>query len=248
VIHDPAPRVLALGGLDPGGGAGLLADASAIKAAGGQPLTACAALTAQGDEGVDGIFPVPAEFLDLQLRHLTPVAAVKTGVLWSVEVIDWLAARVRGGALPPPVVDPVMRASSGGLLLEPDGVRALRRHLVRRARAVTPNLVEAGVLLRRRVESPDQMEDAARALVDAGAMLAVITGGHLTEELIDVGMSRNDGAPWRVRRQRVPGSARGTGCRFAAALATHLAQGLDDREAVTRAGELVADHVRNSGG
>jgi len=246
VTRDPAPRVLALGGLDPGARAGVLADANAIATAGGRPLTACAALTAQGAEGVDGVFPVPAEFLDLQLNHLLPVDAVKTGVLWSVEVIEWLVARVRGGALPSPVVDPVVRASSGGLLVEPDGVRAMRRHLVRRSRAVTPNLAEAGLLIRRQVETPDQMEDAARALVDAGAALAVITGGHLAGEMVDVGMSRDDAAPWRVPRQRVPGSARGTGCRFAAALATHLALGLDDHEAVIRAGELVADHVRQS--
>jgi len=244
VSDETTPRVLALGGLDPGGGAGLLADADAITRAGGQAATTCAALTAQGDSGVDGVFPVPADFLALQLRHVLPVDGIKTGMLWSVEVVDWVAESVRRGTLPAPVVDPVMRASSGGLLMEPDGVRALRRHLLRRARAVTPNLAEAELLVRRPVGDLEQMEDAARALVDRGVALAVVTGGHLDGELVDVGMSRGDPSPWRVHRERVDGTARGTGCRFAAALATYLAHGLEDPEAVRQAGELVADHVR----
>ncbi len=236
--------MLALGGLDPGGGAGLLADAAAITAAGGQPRITCAALTAQGEAGVAGVLPVPSDFLDLQLASIGSVEALKTGMLWSAGTVDWVAARVRTGLLPAPVVDPVLWASSGGLLVEPDAIRVIRRSLLPLSRAVTPNLAEAARLCGRAVETVADMEDAARALVDRGVGLAVITGGHLEGSLVDVCMDAGDDGPWRIERERVPGTARGTGCRFAAALATYLAQGLNDRSAVDRAGEMVAGYVR----
>lgn len=245
--ENSSPRVLALGGLDPGGGAGLMADAEAITAAGGQPRITCAALTAQGEEGVAGVLPVPPDFLDLQLRSIGAIDALKTGMLWSAGTVRWVAARARGGQLPAPVVDPVLWASSGGLLSEPEAIRVIRRTLLPRARAVTPNLTEAAHLCGMPVESLDQMEDAARWLVGRGVGLAVITGGHLEGTLVDVGMGPDDDRPWRIERERVPGTARGTGCRFASALATFLALGVEDRRAVERAGVVVAEYVRERG-
>ncbi len=237
------PRVLAVAGLDPTGGAGLLADVEAVRAAGGLPLVACAALTAQGPAGVTGILPVSEEFLRLQIETLGPVDACKTGMLGAADAAALVADLVGAGVLPRPVVDPVSRSSSGHPLLDDGGAAVLRARLLPAARAVTPNLAEAGALTGMAVDTPAAMEDAARALVDLGVGMAVVTGGHLPGDLVDVGMCAGDSAPWRVARPRVPGTARGTGCRFASALATYLARGDAPREAVAAAGALVARHV-----
>lgn len=239
----PSTTVVTIAGLDPGCGAGLVADVEAIREAGGQPRALCAALTAQGEGGVNGVQQVSVDFVSAQLRSLGRLDGAKTGMLWSADLIARLASLIDGGELPPPVVDPVINASAGGTLLEPAAMSPLRRRLLPRARAVTPNLAEAALLTRRPVATVREMEDAARRLLGEGPALVVITGGHLHGELIDVGMAAGDPHPWRIRRERIPGTARGTGCRFSAALATYLASGRPDREAVEAAGDLVARHI-----
>ena len=239
----PRPAVLTIAGLDPGGGAGLLADVEAIRACGGDPRAVCAALTAQGRE-VIGSYAVDPSILEQQIHSVVPVAAVKTGMMPTEAAVERITFLVVHGELPAPVVDPVRHASSGMTLMDDLASDRLRQSLVPRAAAVTPNLDEAAWLADRDVNSVEQMEDAARALLDLGAGLAVITGGHLEDEqLVDVAMAAGDAEPWRIERRRVPGTARGTGCRFSAALATYLARGDAPRVAVERAGDHVASYV-----
>jgi hydroxymethylpyrimidine/phosphomethylpyrimidine kinase len=236
------PAVLAVAGLDPTGGAGLLADAEAIRAAGGVPRVACTALTAQDDMAVRAVEPVGGPFLRQQIAAAGPVAAVKVGMLGTAAVAEALVAAIDEG-LPRPVIDPVLAASAGQHLLDRAGLRVLRTQLLQRAAAITPNLAEATTLTGIQVRDPTTMEDACRALVHAGCGLAVVTGGHLAGGLIDVVLVAGQPRPVRLERTRVPGSARGTGCRFSAYLATRLALGDDPVEAVRAAGEHVAAYV-----
>ena len=224
----------------------MLADVDAVRAAGGCPFAVCAALTAQGERGVSGVQPIFGDFVAAQIVALGRVDAVKTGMLGTASAVDALVALLDRGELPPPVVDPVVESSSGHALIGRDGAERIRSELVTRAAAVTPNLDEAAWLTGRDVETPDQMEDAARALVDAGWPLAVVTGGHLRDELVDVVMTRAAVAPVRLVRRRVRGSARGTGCRFASFLATRLAVADEPIVAVELAGDFVARHVASS--
>lgn len=238
------PAVLSVAGLDPSAGAGLIADAEAIRAAGGLPRTACAALTAQGPGGVLGVQPVPVAFVGAQLDAVGPVDAVKTGMLGTAPVVEMIAARVAAGQLSRPVIDPVVWASSGLELLDAAGREVLRRELLPLAAVITPNLAEAAWLTGRAVVTVAQMEDAARALVDGGCDAAVIKGGHLDGAVVDVVLSRGE-AIQRIERPREPGTTRGTGCRFASFLATRLAAGDPLRLAADLAGAFVATHVRD---
>jgi len=238
------PLVLVVAGLDPSAGSGLIADVDAVRAAGGRPAAVCAALTAQGGRGVQGVLPVFGDFVTAQINALDPANAVKTGMLGTGSAVEALLALLDQGAIPPPVVDPVVESSSGHALLDRAGAERVRTALVPLAAAVTPNLDEAAWLTGREVETPEQMEDAARALTDAGCALAVITGGHLRGDMVDVVMARGSGAPVRLPRQRVPGTARGTGCRFASFLATCLARGDEPVVAAQLAGDYVARHVQ----
>lgn len=241
----PLPRVLTVAGLDPSGGSGLLADVEAIRYCGAMPVAVCAALTAQGREWISDTMSVPAPFVEAQIQALGPVDGLKTGMLGNRSVVSALVKLLGRGVIPPPVVDPVLQASSGRELLDEEGARVLRDELLPLSLAVTPNLAEASFLTRRKVTSPAEMEDAARVLVDGGTQLVVVTGGHLRGKLVDVAMGPGDSKPWRLERERVPGTARGTGCRFAAALAARLAMGDSPRAAVRTAGDHVADYVRS---
>lgn len=245
-MSNERPVVLTIAGLDPGCGAGLLADVEAIRACGGSPRAVCAALTAQGREVV-GAYAVEPSIVEQQARSVGEVAAAKIGMLGSERVVERVVFLVMQGVIPAPVVDPLRHASTGMMLMENQAAERLRQSLLPRSAAVTPNLDEAAWLTGvEDVLTVAQMEDAARALVDAGVGLAVITGGHLEGALVDVAMAAGDGAPWQLLRRRVAGTARGTGCRFSSALATHLALGADPRTAVERAGEYVASYVAMS--
>lgn len=237
------PRVLCVGGLDPSAGAGLLADAEAVRAAGGRPAAVCAALTAQGAGGTLGVRPVDEGFVDTQIRAVGAVDGLKTGMLGTAAVVELVAGRVADGTLPRPVVDPVVRASSGLELLDLPGREALRRTLVPCAALVTPNLAEAAWLTGREVTDVAGMEDAARALLDMGCGAALVTGGHLEGALVDVLASDQD--VLQLVRVRVPGTARGTGCRFASFLATRMAAGDVLAAAAVAAGLFVASHMRD---
>jgi hydroxymethylpyrimidine/phosphomethylpyrimidine kinase len=237
-----SPAVLSLAGLDPSASAGLVADAEAIRVAGGSPRTVCAALTAQGPGGALGVQPVPSAFVEAQLDAVGSVDALKTGMLGTAAVVEVVASRVAEGQLPRPVVDPVARASSGLELLDAAGREMLRGTLLPLAAVVTPNLDEAAWLTGRSVATVEQMEDAARALLDFGCGAAVVKGGHLDGAVVDV-VLRRGGELRRIERPREPGTARGTGCRFASFLATRLAAGDSLRRAAAGAGAFVARYV-----
>ncbi|HXA32555.1 MAG TPA: bifunctional hydroxymethylpyrimidine kinase/phosphomethylpyrimidine kinase, partial [Acidimicrobiales bacterium] len=142
---DP-PVALTIAGSDSGAGAGIQADLKAMAALGVFATTAVTAITAQNTVTVAAIHRVPTAMVDQQIAAVLadlPVAAVKTGMLASVETIEAVSKRAAAGELPNLVVDPVMVASTGRPLLEAEGVDAYRRHLVGHALVVTPNLWEA---------------------------------------------------------------------------------------------------------
>lgn len=202
-------------------------------------MSAITALTAQNTEGVTGILAVEPTFvaqqIDTTVADIAP-DAVKTGMLGTrgiVEIVADAADRYGWRAF---VVDPVMVATTGALLLEDDAVAVLRERLVPRATLLTPNAPEAGALLDRRVETDADQETAARELVtELGAQAVLVKGGDIYgDELVDVFF---DGTEWlRFREPRIATtSTHGTGCALASAVAAHLARGLPLADAVKRA-------------
>lgn len=228
--------MLAIGGSDSGGGAGIEADIKTVTVLGGFAMTAITAVTAQDTRGVHGVSLVPA---DIVRRAITAVLddigadAVKIGMLGGAAqaeaVADALACRCD---LPVLVIDPVIRSSSGTDLLDAEGRSVLVRRLLPRATLLTPNLPEAETLLGRRIEGAKAMQAAGAALRAAGAGSVLITGGHgageiLTDVLVHAGGVRSFTAHRQLTRH-----THGTGCTLAAAIATALANGMPLVDAV----------------
>ncbi|HET9043776.1 MAG TPA: bifunctional hydroxymethylpyrimidine kinase/phosphomethylpyrimidine kinase, partial [Burkholderiales bacterium] len=185
------PNVLTIAGVDPSGGAGVLADLKAFSALRAYGCGVIAALTAQNTRAVTGIHEVPPEFLKLQLDTLfddVRIDAVKIGMLASRELIGVVAEALRRYAPPFVVLDPVMVAKSGDRLLRAEAVDALKRELLPLATVLTPNLPEAGDLLGHAVaDSTQAMRDAARALHALGPKRVLVKGGHGSgDTLVDV--------------------------------------------------------------
>ncbi len=242
------PCVLILAGLDPSGGAGLLADADAVRAAGARPLCVATALTAQTTRRMHGFQPL-APALALQtadaLLEEEPIRAIKVGMLGTPAMARAVAELLARAALPA-VVDPVLAASSGAALFQggPAAARAAYSLLWVHA-VVTPNAPEARVLLDLPEEPADvdALEGAARELVRRGAKAALVKGGHAAgPEAVDV-LCAGDACE-RLSAPRVAGAgARGTGCRLASALAAGLALGKPLPEAARVAKQLVSAYL-----
>ena len=239
------PAVLSIAGSDSGGGAGIQADLKAFAACGVHGMTAITALTAQNTVGVTGVHAVPSDFIVEQVRAVVDdigVDAVKIGMLGTAATVaavdralDLLAPDT------PVVIDPVMVAESGAILLDGAARDALQNTLLPRATVITPNLPEARVLAG--PKPPDDVEQLARALHALGPDVVVITGGHrddATDVLFDGDRIH------RIAGERHPdGAAHGSGCTHSSALAAHLAYGHSPLEAAVAARAIAAAAVRD---
>ena len=233
-------RVLVVAGSDSGGGAGIQADVKTITMLGGYASTAVTALTAQDTTGVHGVYFVPAAFVALQMRVvLGDIGAdvVKTGMLGEAAVIEAVCDALPPGV--PVVVDPVMVATSGAVLLAADAIDVLRARLLPMAAVLTPNAPEAEVLTGLPVRTLDDMRAAAAALLRMGAAAVLLKGGHLPgATLHDLLATPGDTLVSETSRIDTR-HTHGTGCTLASAVATGLAQGLGLPESVRRAGAFV---------
>ena len=221
-------------GSDSGGGAGIQADIKSIMAQGAYACTAVTALTAQNTLGVQDIFDVPPTFVATQMASvLSDIGAdiMKTGMLATRAVIE-AVAEARATLAPdlPLLVDPVMVATSGDKLLQDEAIGALQSLLVNHALVVTPNLPEASLLVRRDVDTPDDMKRAADTLMEAGAHAALIKGGHGTDRVVTDLLALQSGFEIfeheRLDTKNTHGSFHGTGCTLASALSGQLAKAM----------------------
>jgi hydroxymethylpyrimidine/phosphomethylpyrimidine kinase len=237
----PVPAVLSIAGSDSGGGAGIQADLKAFARSGVHGMTAIAALTAQNTLAVTRVHPVPADFIVEQVRVLADdigVDAVKIGMLGTAKTVA--AVRQALDLLEPqtPVVlDPVMVAESGAILLDEPARVALIAQLLPLATAITPNLPEARVLAETAgVDAdPDDVEALARQLHGLGPDVVVVTGGH-RDQATDV-LFDGDRLTHIPGERHPDGASHGSGCTHSSALAAHLARGFDALEAARRADE-----------
>ncbi|HTK47418.1 MAG TPA: bifunctional hydroxymethylpyrimidine kinase/phosphomethylpyrimidine kinase [Gemmatimonadaceae bacterium] len=234
---------LTIAGSDSGGGAGIQADLKTFARFGVFGTSALTAVTAQNTFGVRAWERVSPALVRAQVdavaEDLRP-AAVKSGMLADAAVVNAVAGGIAAHSLSPYVLDPVMAATSGDPLLEPDAIAAIVEQLVPLATLVTPNLDEVALLVGERPDDAEGMEHAARRLVTAlGARAVLVKGGHLAgDDLVDVLF---DGR--RVRRYVHPRvrttSTHGTGCTLSAAITALLARG----EPLERAVEGGLDYV-----
>lgn len=234
-------RALTIAGSDSSGGAGVQQDLKVFRAFDVWGFSAVTSVTAQNTVAVQARYDLPAEIVAAQINAVMAgagVDAVKTGMLGTAEIVEAIAVAIgRVGA--PLVVDPVIVSSSGAPLLDEDALGAMRELLLPLAAVVTPNVFEASALTGVRVEDVKSQRLAARALVDAGARAAVVTGGHLQgEDVVDVVVTDGRESELRGKRVRMRG-AHGTGCTFSAALTAGLALGQAIEEAARLAKRTV---------
>jgi hydroxymethylpyrimidine/phosphomethylpyrimidine kinase len=221
------PCALAIGGLDPGGGAGIAADLRAMTAAGAFGCAAVAALTVQSTAGLRRVRAVPARELTSQvaevMRHQR-VLSVKVGALGGRANVCAIAKLLAQHADVPVVVDtPISPTRGHARLLERGAVEALKDALLPRATLVTVNIDEVQALLGERVRSVGEAHDAALALGALGPRAALVKGGHLTgDSAIDVLAVEGDVIELRARRLAIP-RTHGSGCTFASLIAGRLA-------------------------
>jgi hydroxymethylpyrimidine/phosphomethylpyrimidine kinase len=243
--HEHLGRVLVIAGSDSGGGAGIQADIKAVAILGGHAATAITAITVQNTLGVHGVLPIPLEIIAAQAQAVLDdigTDVIKTGMLGDAATVA-LVARLIVEAGVPAVVDPVMAAKDGSLLLEPFALGALREDLIPHAALLTPNAPEAALLTGLSVETTDDLRRAGTALLTLGCDAVLMKGGHIPGlRVIDILMTPV--AETVFESGRIDSRhTHGTGCTLASACAVGLAQGLSLDAAVRRARDYVHEAI-----
>lgn len=246
----PPPVALTVAGFDPSGGAGVVADVKTFTAFGCFATAAVTSLTYQNTTGVFGAAHQTAEAVRRQVLPVVEdfrVAALKTGMLPTREVIGEVARLVREAPLPAPVVDPVVRSTSGFDLIDDEALRALVNELLPLARLVTPNIPEAERITGLAIRDEGEMRLAAARMRELGAPAVLIKGGHLTADALDLLDEGESISLFRAERVETT-STHGTGCTLAAAIAACLARGLPLAESVGAAKRFVTEAIRRAPG
>ena len=246
------PVVLTIAGSDNSCGAGAQADLKTITALGGYAQTAVTCVVAEVPGRVEAIQPVRPDVVAAQIRlsfEAFPVAAVKTGMLFSTPIIRAVASALAAcKKLPPIVVDPVMVASSGDPLLKASAVKAYRDLIFPLATLVTPNLDELRILSGMPCRDLDEIKAAGEKLVASHGCAFLLKGGHLREKTATDILATRDGFEAFVAPFRRKIDAHGTGCTFSAAIATFLSAGLSLSESVGHAKKYIThaieEHLR----
>ena len=243
VTQARVPAVLSIAGSDSGGGAGIQADLKAFARCGVHGMTAITAVTAQSTVGVEAIHPIPPELIVAQVRAVADdigVDAVKIGMLGTSDTVCAVRDALEYVGDAPIVIDPVMVAESGAVLLDDAARQAMVDELLPMAAVITPNLPEARVLAG---DGEEDAEALARALHALGPAAVVVTGGH-REQATDLFF---DGRELHaIPGERHPdGAAHGSGCTHSSALAAHLALGFSPLAAARAARRIAGDAVRD---
>jgi hydroxymethylpyrimidine/phosphomethylpyrimidine kinase len=243
-------RVLIIAGSDSGGGAGIQADIKTVTALGGYAATAVTAVTVQNTLGVSAVHPIPLDVIEAQARAvLADIGAdvIKTGMLGDVEIVE-LAAQLLDAAGVPAVIDPVMVAKGGTLLLAEDAIGPVRSLLVPRAALLTPNAPEAEALTGLPAQTTDDLRRMGEALLTLGAGAVLMKGGHIPgERVVDLLITPYGETIFEGERIETR-NTHGTGCTLASACATGLAQGLSLETATARAWDYVHEAMLRAPG
>lgn len=245
------PVVLTIAGLDPSGGAGIVADIKTIAAFGCFPSAAITSITFQNTAGVFGAEHQTGTTLRAQIEPIHAdlhVAAAKTGMLPTAEVVAEVARLFSETDLPAPVVDPVMVSTSGHDLIGDQAFQILKTRLLKVARIVTPNIPEAERLAGFAIKSEADMRNAAEAIKDLGTAAVLVKGGHRLEvnkpDAVDILLNQG-GHFCEFREEFIDvGEVHGSGCTLSAAIASCIALGMNLDDAVREAKKYVTERIR----
>ena len=241
-------KALTIAGSDSGAGAGIQADLKTFAALGVYGTSAITAITAQNTVGVTQVLALNPKLVGAQIDAIIGdigAHALKTGMLANVAIIEVVVNKIREHRLKNVVVDPVMVATSGDLLIQKSAVAALRSKLIPLATVVTPNIPEAEELTGMKLRSSEEMREAARLISKMGAKTVIIKGGHLKGPAIDLFYDGKKFTALNAPRIRSK-NTHGTGCTFSAAIAAYLAKGESIASAVVLAKKFITRAIRFS--
>lgn len=242
-------QILTVAGSDSGGGAGIQADLKSIHANGGYGLSVITSVTAQNTREVTHAFDLPTDLIDAQINAIFSdfdVAAVKTGMLSSVEIVGAVAEKLCHYSPRNIVIDPVTLSKSKYPLLKPNAIECLKMELLPLATVVMPNIPEAELLTDFEIQTLDDAKRAAKVIQGYGCQSVLVKGGHLSgEKSTDV--LYVDGAFTLFEAERIDTkNTHGTGCTYSAAIATHLGLGKDLIAAIQSAKDYITNAIRYS--
>lgn len=241
-------KVLSIAGSDPSGGAGIQADIKAVSALSGYAATAITALTVQNTMGVKSVFAIPAsvvvEQIETVMEDICP-QAIKIGMVKDADIVMAIAGAIRKYKPQYVVYDPVMVATSGDRLIDDNIVGIIESELIPLATLITPNMSEAQVLWRGKIEGIDDMVQSAKDLSGKYNINVLVKGGHLKGEgMCDILCCKNDRRIVRFTERRIEThNLHGTGCTLSSSIATLLAKGLDLENAVCQAKKYVTKAI-----
>ncbi len=242
-------KTLTIAGSDSGGGAGIQADLKTFQELGVYGMSVITAVTAQNTLGVQGVYPIPVESVEEQINSIADDLsphALKTGMLFSAEIIKKVGELVEANTWIQLVVDPVMVAKGGSRLLQEEAVEAMKEHLISRAYVVTPNIPEAEVLTGMDIRTEEDRKAAAKELYQMGAMNVVIKGGHSEDESYAVDLLYDGQEFHEFKSPRFnTDNTHGTGCTFAAAVTAELAKGNSVKDAIHTAKLFITAAIHN---
>ena len=228
---------LTIAGSDCSGGAGVQADIKTMEANGVYAMSVISVLTAQNTLGVQKLFPVSAECITAQIDSVFADIfpdAVKIGMPGTTELIQIIAERLRHYQAKHIVVDPVMLSSSGSTLVDEKAAEMMKKELVPLAEVLTPNIPEAEVLTGKKIQTREEMEQAAEQLSREYGTAIVLKGGHAKTDANDL-LYENGKSIWIEGERMVNPNTHGTGCTFSSAIAAGLAEDWDLETSVRRA-------------
>jgi hydroxymethylpyrimidine/phosphomethylpyrimidine kinase len=252
--HVNIPHILSIAGSDSGGGAGIQADLKTIAALGGHGMTAITAITAQNTLGVMGIEEISLEMIAQQIDAVFSdfrVDVIKTGMLANPLIAELISQKIKEYQPKFVVIDPVLRATSGANLGGGDTARAMKEKLFLQATVITPNLIEAGILLGREIKLLDDMPGAAKDLLEFGSQAVLLKGGHLEGQsnIMDI-LAYHDGNEVILKGYRhdfiTTKNTHGTGCSLASAIAVGLGNQLTVNQAVEEAIAYVQEAIKHA--
>lgn len=241
---------LTIAGSDSGGGAGIQADLKTMTSLGVYGLSVITSVTAQNTQGVQGIHPVPVSFIETQLQSVfddIEINAIKIGMLHSREVAERVGTFLQKHPGIPVVLDPVMVATSGDILLQQDAIDAIRRQVFPVTELITPNIHEARVLTGQDLHTEASIRDAGRQLHHMGARNVLIKGGDIestqAQDILYLGTEDRHivlNSPKIETR-----NLHGTGCSLSSAIAAYLSQGQPLEAAVRNAKEYIQQAIQS---
>lgn len=240
-------NALTIAGSDPTGGAGLQADLKVFKSLGVHGLSIPSVLTAQNTRGVYGVHEVPADFFSKQLSRLLDDIrpdALKTGMIYSPDIVVLIAEMIKEHSLNNLVIDPVTVSSTGVPLIKEGTLEAMKEMLFPLAKVVTPNLYEVSLLTGMEVIEEDEMKEAAVRLMQFGPENVIITGGHLQGRAMDLLFDGDDFL--MLEGGRVEGDFHGTGCVFSSVITASLALGYDIKASMVKAKEFTLKAIESA--